>query len=892
MELITTHINADFDALASMVAASKLYPQARLVFSGSQERNVREFIAETRFPLITEKLKKLDLNAVTRLILVDAKRASRIGPLRELLKKENLEVHIYDHHPAHPKDITGKVEVLKEVGATSTIFVGLLKEKKISLTPIEATILALGIYEETGFLTFSSTTEEDFHAAAKLLSQGADLTMVSDFIRRELTREQVSLLNELITSAESYVINGIPIVISTASLEKYVGDLALLTHKLRDMENINVLFTLVRMDNRIHMVARSRLDAVDAGEIAQEFGGGGHPTAASATIKELTLYEAKEKLISTLKEKVQPFRYARDIMTAPVKTVSGDFSIGEAVEIMNRFGITKLPVVQNGKLVGIIGRDVVDKALYHKLEEAPVREYMSTEVQAVSPDTPLSEVQRLMMERDLGFLPVVDKREVKGAITRADLLRYYYEDMLRRPTFLLESQGEGVQPLTRNLSNYIANRLPQKIQVLLRLAGEVADHVRANSYLVGGFVRDLLLGVENFDVDLVVEGDGIAYAETLASRLQGQVRTHRKFGTAVITLPDGFKVDVASARAEYYEHPAALPTVEHSSIRQDLYRRDFTINTLAIRLNKKAFGDLVDFFGGQRDLKDRVIRVIHSLSFVDDPTRVLRAVRFEARYGFRLAKHTVELIQNAVTMGLFKKLSGRRLFSELFLIFQEPNPAQILKRLEDLGILSTIHPKVHMDKETIEVCERIKEVLSWYNLLFRPIQPQVWQIYLLALISDLHPAEARGVIRKLSLLPKMGEKLASDLSSFKVLSREFSGRREPTPSQIYRLLVDHSLESKLFVMAKSKDERVKRCISDFLMTYSKVTPLLRGEDLKSMGIKPGPIYREILNFLLYARLDGEVHSREDEIAFIKKTFKSYLGPLPCPHLSSHQEGGG
>ncbi|MBI5167548.1 MAG: CBS domain-containing protein [candidate division NC10 bacterium] len=876
MDLITTHINADFDALASMVAASKLYPQARLIFSGSQERNVREFLAETRYPLLTEKMKKLDFEAVTCLILVDAKRASRIGPLKELLKKEGLEVHIYDHHPAHPKDIAGKVEVLKEVGATSTIFVGLLRERKIPFNPMEATILALGIYEETGFLTFSSTTEEDFHAAAYLLSQGANLSMVSDFIRRELTAEQVSLLNELITQSESYVINGIPVVISTASLEKYVGDLALLTHKLRDMENINVLFTLVRMDNRIHMVARSRLDAVDAGEIAQEFGGGGHPTAASATIKDLTLYEAKEKLLHLLKEKVQPLRYARDIMTTPVKIISEEFTIGGASEIMNRFGITTLPVVQGPELVGLIRREVVDKALYHGLEGAPVKEYMSTELQTVNPDTPLPKVQRLMMERGLGFLPVVERRRLKGAITRADLLRYYYEDMLRRPTFLQEEEREGGQPLTRNLSNYIANRLPPKIQALLRLAGEVADQVVTNCYIVGGFVRDLLLGVENFDVDLVVEGDGIAYAEALASHLQARVRSHKKFGTAVLTLPDGFKVDVASARTEYYEHPAALPTVEHSSIRRDLYRRDFTINTLAIKLNRKPFGELIDFFGGQRDLRDKVIRVIHSLSFVDDPTRALRAARFEARYGFRLAKHTVELIQNAVALGLFQKLSGKRLSTELSLIFQEGHPVQILKRLEEFRILEAIHPKIHLRKEAIGLFERIREVLSWHSLLFRRAQPQTWQIYLLALLSDLHPAEARAVIRKLSLSPKVAEKLGRDLSGYRSLSRELSRRPQLSPSQVYRLLMDHSLEILLFLMAKAPEEAVKRHISDFLTHYSKVTTALRGDDLMRMGIKPGPIYRDILNSLLYARLDGKIQTREGEVSLVKKAFAAYL----------------
>ncbi len=260
MELISTHINADFDALASMVVASKLYPKARLLFPGSQERNVREFVRETGFPLHAERLKGFPLEQVRRLILVDVKRITRVGPLRDIVGRAGLEVHIYDHHPAHPKDIAGSLEVLREVGATTTILLDLVRQQELPLTPQEATLFALGIYEETGLLTFTNTTEADFHAAAFCLSRGANLGLVSDFIRRELSAEQVGLLNELIKSAETYTINGVRVVLSTASLDRYIGDLAMLTHKLRDMENINVLFTLVRMDNRVHLVARSRLE--------------------------------------------------------------------------------------------------------------------------------------------------------------------------------------------------------------------------------------------------------------------------------------------------------------------------------------------------------------------------------------------------------------------------------------------------------------------------------------------------------------------------------------------------------------------------------------------------------------------------------------------------------
>jgi tRNA nucleotidyltransferase (CCA-adding enzyme) len=876
MDLIATHINADFDAAASMAAAAKLYPKARLLFPGSQERNVREFLRETRFPLQADRLKGFPLDSVTRLILVDVKRATRIGPLRDLIGRPGLEVHIYDHHPAHPKDITGSLEVLREVGATTTILLDLLREQEVPLTPEEATLLALGIYEETGFLTFTSTTEADLHAAAYCLSRGANLSLVADFIRRELSAEQVGLLNELIRAAETYTINGVRVVLSTVSLDRYVGDLAMLTHKLRDMENINVLFTLVRMDNRVHLVARSRLESVNAGQIADAFGGGGHATAASATIKELTLFQVKERLLRTLKAQIRPLRQARDIMTAPVKAVPERFTLRGVAEIMNRFNLAHLPVMRRGEMVGLITREVADKGIFHGLGDAAVRDYMSGEFPHVAPQAPLSQVQRLMVERNLGFLPVLEGQRLKGAVTRADLLRYTYENLLKGPTFSSAGERELGEPVARLLGGLLNSRLPPRIQSLLRLAGTVADRLGTKGYAVGGFVRDLLLRHENLDVDLVVEGDGIAFAEALARQVSGKVTSHRRFGTAVVTLPDGFKIDVATARSEYYEYPAALPTVEHSSIKMDLYRRDFTINALAVCLNADRYGELLDFFGGQQDLRDKSIRIIHNMSFVEDPTRILRAVRFEVRFGFHLSRHLEQLIANAVQMGLLAKLAGTRLYAEVQLILQEARPFAILQRLQELGVLPAIHPRIVVDATIERRFRRVGEVLTWYALLYQETQPVSWMVYLLTLLGDRTGIEVRSVLRRLVPPARVAEIVSRGLARIRALSRQFQQSRELPPSRVYRWLADASLEVALALMARMERPELRKAVGEYLTAWRRVRPFLRGDDLRALGIRPGPIYREVLNSLLYARLDGHVQSRDDELRFVRRRFARVL----------------
>src|SRR4030042_6682447 len=258
MEVITTHTNADFDSLASMLAAKKIYPNAVLVFPGSQERNLRDFfIHSTLYALEVERVKNIDLREVERLILVDTRQSSRIGKFSEIVFKPGLEIHIYDHHPPSSEDLHGSLEVISEVGATVTLLLDILEKREIEITPDEATVMMLGIYENTGNLIFPSTKEDDFKAAGYLVRKGANLSVLSNVIIKELTAEQVFLLNDLIQSATRYSFHGIDVVIAQASVDRYVGDIAVLVHKLKDMENLDVLFVLVRMEDRVSLIGRS-----------------------------------------------------------------------------------------------------------------------------------------------------------------------------------------------------------------------------------------------------------------------------------------------------------------------------------------------------------------------------------------------------------------------------------------------------------------------------------------------------------------------------------------------------------------------------------------------------------------------------------------------------------
>ncbi len=875
MEVITTHTNADFDSLASMLAAKKLYPSAVLVFPGSQERSLRDFfIHSTLYAFEVERMKNIDLQEVRRLILVDTRQISRIGKFSEVVSNSDVEIHIYDHHPPSSDDLHGSLEVVSEVGATTTLLLSLLRERGMEITPDEATVMLLGIYEDTGNLTFPSTKEEDLTAAGYLIRKGANLNVLSNVITKELTAEQVFLLNDLIQSANRYNIHEIDVVIAQAAVDHYIGDIAVLVHKLKDIENLDVLFVLVRMEDRIYFIGRSRLEEVNVADIASEFGGGGHPTAASATLKGMTLIDAHDRLVKVLKEMVRPRRVARDVMVYPVKTIEPERTLEEAGEMLTRYNLAILPVLHEGHVVGLISKQVVERAFHHGLQGSPVKEYMTTEFPTVAPDTSFSRIQELIIGQNQSLLPVLEKDRLVGTISVGDVMRVLQEEMLKSVKGPPTLESQPLHARKKMISKLMQERFPERVHDLLMEFGRIGDELGYSVYAVGGFVRDLLMRVENFDVDIVVEGDGIRLAEEFEKKFPCRIRTHKKFGTAIILFPDGLKVDVATARLEVYDSPAALPTVERGSTKMDLYRRDFTINTLAIQLNPKAFGELIDFFGGVRDIKEKVVRVLHNLSFVEDPTRVFRAIRFEQRLGFQIGKHTQNLMRNAVKMGFMDRLSGGRILSELILILQEENPIPALKRMRDFNLFHFLHPHLKCDEEVENLFEQIHHVVSWFDLLFLDERYERWFIYFYGLIDFLKEGEIHEICQRLAMNDKIRGKVVegkrqadqSLLQLFSWINSEF----QPKRSEIYAALDPLPTEAKLFMMAKTTQMTTRRYISLYFTQLKDTKPLLKGRDLVQMGIKPGPSIRKRLADLLKARLDEQVITRQDEMEYLSK----------------------
>jgi tRNA nucleotidyltransferase (CCA-adding enzyme) len=867
MKVITTHFNADFDGLSSMVAAKKLYPDAVLVFPGSQEKTVREFlIHSTLYFLNIQKFKDIRPDDVDTLILVDTRQKSRIGEFAKVIDEKKPKIHVYDHHPPAKDDIRGDVEVHVISGACASMMASILKERNIDITPEEATIMMLGIYEETGSFAYPSTTQLDFDAASFLLSKGAHVDVVADVLVRDLSPEQVYVLHDLMEGTSVTNVNGIDVAIAEGSTEDYVGDLAVLVQKLRDMENLNAVFALFRMDDRIYIIGRSRVPEVDVGRILSLMGGGGHKEAASATLKDITIVEARVRLLDYLQRYVKPLWTAKDIMFFPVVSVPQEAPISEARSILTKYSINSLPVTSEEKVAGIITRQITEKAVFHRLEELPVKEYMITEFSAVAPADSIERVKEIIIGGNQRFLPVTQKGRLIGAITRTDLLRIL-EDEIRK-SVLGKLDYSDMYEKRKNVKKLMDERIGEEMLERLKGLGRLADEMSYHAYLVGGFVRDLLLRNDNLDVDIVVEGDGIRFAQEVARRHDLRIRAHKEFGTAKIFYRDGFKVDIASARLEYYKAPASLPIVEHSSLKLDLYRRDFTINTLAIALNRSTFGELVDFFGAQRDIKEKSIRVLHSLSFVEDPTRVFRAVRFEQRFHFQIGKFTMNLIKNAVKMNFLAKLRGARIWRELAVIMMEEDPGAIMKRLQDLDLIRFIFPSLKFDREKERLFHQMDTVLKWYTLLYKGKYNRPFY-YLLGLVDAMSADDVGDFSRKLGASEFIRRKLPQEVQKVRdAMGRLSTGLRSMKKSEIYGQLEDLSQESRLFIMARTHSEEIKKAVSNYITYADSLNPTVRGEDLKAMGIKEGPIYSEILDALKQAKIDQNLASKGEEFEFV------------------------
>jgi tRNA nucleotidyltransferase (CCA-adding enzyme) len=878
----------DFDSLAAQFAVTKLYPTARMVLSFPIFGNVREYLTLYRSNLPIVQIKYVDLEQISRLFIVDCQHAERLEPLVRKMIDEKRPYAIFDHHDLADDGLGQGAQqdsIIEPVGAATTLLVERIIKKKIALSPFEATLLLIGIYEDTGCLTYSGTTSRDAECVAHLLKNRADLNVANEYMRAKLSDEQISLLQEVIQSAKVLDLSGNRVVIASADRADYVDGLASLTRKLMELESANAAFSIVEMRDRVHIVGRSDTPALDVRAIVRQFSGDGHAGAGSAVVKGSPLQKVVESLTEAVKKSVRPEITAKELMVSPVRTIRSDVTMDEAGRIMIRYGVDGLIVSEESGVVGVISRRDVDQAVHHKLSHAPVSGFMSRPIISVKPETPLSEMQRLMIRNDIGRLPVLDEsNHLLGLVSRKEVLINLYGDMGTLPMMAAPVGSNGGS----KFPDVISDRQERVIDLYDRLQGldednrwlfhaigEVAAKNDMVAYAVGGSVRDLLLGLEHFDVDFVVEGSAITLAEKLVESYPTKFEMaskHDRFQTAAVVFRDkeSRQVDLSTARSEFYEYPAALPTVEPSGLEQDLFRRDFTINALALCLNPDRFGTLIDLFNGLEDLHNRTIRILHQFSFIEDPTRIVRAARFASRFGFTLEKSTAEQAKRAISMGIFDNLGGIRIKDELKRILDSP------ERLLGLDILAKLGAKLrYLDEELEYGTPEKKLIRRAEQLLSRFSVEEPWLVYLAVLLGRLTPERVQNVLTRLHLASEDKAIVTKGLGLIAALAGKGKNLKR---SEIYELLHGMSDTSLAVAACQARPGSVvRRMIRIYFEELKHIHTLLSGRDLINMGFEEGPPIGKALEALLNAKLDGLVTTKKDELNFIAKQAISQPG---------------
>lgn len=868
MEVILTHEQADFDALAALYCAHLLNDKAIPVLPNRLNRNLRNFLNlyGSDFPFV--EARDLASSGIRQVTLVDTQSLVTLKGINS-----QTSVNVVDHHE-HRIDLPAHWQLrIEKVGATTTILVDLLREHDYPISMIGATLLLLGIYEDTGSLTYASTHVRDVNAAAYLLEKGANLRIAVEFLNPSLSENQRKLADMLLANLKSHTIHGKNIIISCATSLDINEEISSIAHKLRDLLDPDALFLFVHTLEGVRLVARSTSDHVDVAHIARHFGGGGHERAAAALIQVAndvtlkTLESYSQEVLMELERCIEPPITINKIMSRRPHLLTPSTPLEEAYKLMQRYGYEGYPVVDNDKVVGLLTRRAVDRAMNHRLNLKTGSLMEAGEHFLKNTDT-IDKLQQLMASTGWGQIPVVDSENGKivGIVTRTDLLKTL-------------PGHNGVIPGQNNQAAKLESALPPARLALLKLVANNSGHGQQAIYIVGGFVRDLLLKRPSLDFDIVVEGDALQFAQSLAQKYGGRVTTHKRFSTAKwqisnlrasllerLGVSDGIPgdlpeaLDFISARTEFYDHPTALPTVERSSIKLDLHRRDFTINTLALRLDGRHYGELYDYWGGLQDLEKKQVRVLHSLSFVDDPTRLLRAVRFEQRFKFHIENRTLQLMGEA--RELLHQLSGERIHHEFDLIFNDPDPFSIMKRLEELGLLQEIHPGLKWDTENEAVLQQAYDYaqhIAWNLPELIGNTPTHLALVYLTWFASLEHRAGLEVGRRLRLPRQLLDTLE------KIITTTNENKLDSlAPSQLTLKLEKIQLYGVFALYCLTKNTSLKQKINLYATNWRFITPGIDGNMLQARGITPGPEYARILSQIRNGWLDGVISTPDEE----------------------------
>lgn len=841
MQVVFIQEGADLDALSSSFALTVLKRDLKIALPNSLSLSAKKAVDEFRDLLQNRIVSKdnLDWKKVKKLYLTDS---------HSIPSGYEGRLVIYDHHPTESNRDRTEVHV-EEVGSATTLVVELLKKRRKRLTSREATLISLGIYEDTGSFKFQSTTLRDIRALEYLMRFGIDFDKVREIVEDKFDTEDIFALNQLIKNIQILELQDKEIGITHYN-RRYSKDISRLLKFIKDFESLDGYFAIVGQKNKVNIIARSKNRSLDVSKIVSSFDGGGHWYAASAKVRGFSLNEVVDILKFTLSErklKVEEF-VERDV---PILNAEDNIVQAQKLPHFPMYVV----VDKEGRFQGCIKDKTVRELIKHGLGEEKVINYIQDTI-TIGINSYLFELVKLFKTIDQEIFPVLDRSKFIGIVSRRELSKRLFKQDVTIPV------SSSVKK--KNVVALINKTFPPEIVQELKKIGEIAKSMGYRAFVVGGVVRDMLMGRKNLDIDILVEGDGPVLLKEYGKIRNYSYFIYPEFLTGYVKLPDGLKIDFATARKEVYDYPGAYPRIEKAIVREDLLRRDFSINTITVEITEGNFGTLYDYFGGTVDIKEKRIRVLHPVSFVEDPIRILRAVRFAGRFNFKLHKDTERLLKNAIKNNLLNFAPPGRIKLEMELTFNEENVPEIINLMQEYGILNSVLEIETIPNQTLYKLQKASDMIVMFKKFFSTEVSKTF-VYLLTLLSS-KPLERSYLILKNYHFDRESKHIQ------KVFRYTIELQERYSIQTVLELLREH-VDVIVTVSVLSED----KVTSNILEVYHKSkNPLIRGDDLIKLGLKPSNLFKNILEDVNSRYIQGAFKSKEDGIKYIKEEYISRL----------------
>jgi len=852
---------SDLDSLSSAYAYTILNKDAYIYLPYSYNKSFQ--LALSIFKNKLKVVDKVPYN-LEKAVFVDT---SSLRKIKQTLKKANLnfediKIEIFDHHPVRNKKLKEYKNItfhFFKYGACTTHFVFEIEKKGIKLTKDDATLISLGIYEDTGSFRYTGTKTEDIKALMFLSKYSLNFDLINEILTKRFDEKTLQILENLIENLHILYIDNYKIGISSLTIDEYIPDVSSYFNQIDEFSKLDAVFAVLSSKNKVFVIGRSKTDSIDVGYILSKLGGGGHKRAGSANIKDISKKEVVELLHYIIDTYLKADFKIKDIMHKKFCVINKNTKI-EALKEIN----TPVCIVVDEKenFYGIVFEKNIKYALKHNLTQIYIKDLSITDIFTLNEEQPVVEAEKQIFKLSQEIFPVLKGKKPVGIVSKLDILKALHSSQFETEKEVFISRHRLI-PKKYKFKHRLEGYFSPFILNLLKEIGSLAKKLGMRAYIVGGIVRDIILGRKNLDIDIIVEGDAINLAKQFAKEKGYSFHKFEEFLTANVKVSDSLKIDFATARKETYEYPGAYPKVEKATLREDLFRRDFTINTLAVDITHGSFGTLLDYFNGYKDIKDGVIRILHQLSFIEDPIRILRAVRFAGRFSFKIGKTTEKLLKVAVDQNLLEASPKGRINLELNLSLNEEKVIEILSLMDKYKILESLLPEVNYSEGKKLFLEKTKDSIFLYEELFNK-KVEKPPVYLTALLFDnplakeyLKMYHFENVIKTLEIFNKIKNKIKPDLKK----------------SQIYKLIKNLPDEVKVLILSYT-EEPISKKIVDTLKAIERKKQIISGKDLIDMGLKPSKEFANIIETVFENYLDGKIKTKKQIKRFVNENFSS------------------